>query len=221
MDLQTFFESTTGKIVTVVVTVLMMLVILLMGRKDRKDSIESKSLHFDTLSLTISAVLIASSFVLSMFTMFRMPQGGTVTPFSMLPIAVVAYLLGTRTGVMAGTSLGLINLIVNPYVIHPLQLLLDYPIAFASLGIGGFARDTKAGLPLVYLIGIFGRFICSTASGVIFFASYAEGTGMNPLLYSVVYNGTYIGAEGAITILILLLPPVKAAMARLKEQLTA
>lgn len=221
MDLQSFFESYTGKATSVAVIAVILLIILIAGRPKSKEATESKRIHTDTLSLTLSAVLIAASFVLSTFTMFRMPQGGTVTPFSMLPIAVCAYLLGTRTGVMAGTALGLINLIVNPYVIHPMQLLLDYPAAFAALGLGGFARETKAGLPLVYLIGIFGRLICSTASGVIFFAEYAEGTGMNPLVYSIVYNGTYIGAEGAITLVILLLPPVKAAMEKLKAQLAA
>ena len=218
-NLQGFFETAGGKAASAAVIAAILILIMILGRPGRKDS-ERASVHADTMSLTISAVLIAVSFVLSMITMFRMPQGGSVTPFSMLPIAVCAYLLGTRTGVMAGAALGMVNLIVNPYVIHPLQLLLDYPIAFSALGIGGFARESKAGLPLVYLIGIFGRFICSTLSGVVFFSSYAEGTGMDPLLYSVIYNGTYIGAEGLMTLVILFLPPVRTALGKMKEQLS-
>lgn len=225
MDLQTFFSSTAGKFTSGAVIVLILIIIFLMGRQKKSDgaTIPSnvvRSSHNDTLSLTISAVLIAVSFVLSNITIFHMPQGGTVTPFSMLPIAICSYLIGTRCGVMAGTALGLVNLIVNPYVIHPLQLLIDYPLAFASLGIGGPLRNTKAGLPGVYLVGIFGRFVCSTLSGVVFFASYAEGTGMNPLVYSIVYNGTYIGAEGIITMIVLLLPPVRSAIDKIKDQIS-
>lgn len=219
MNLQSFFESTTGKIASAAIIALIMIFILIAGRQKKDDGSDVKSSHVSTMSLTISAMLIAVSFVLSNFTMFRMPQGGTVTPFSMLPIAMCAYLLGTRTGIMAGTALGLVNLIVNPYVIHPVQLLLDYPIAFAALGAGGPARNTRFGLPLVYLIGIFGRFVCSTLSGIVFFAEYAEGTGMGPVLYSIVYNGTYIGAEGIITLIVLLLPPVKNTIEKFKNQL--
>ena len=218
-DLQTFFETTAGKAAAAAVIAAILILIMILGRPNKKDS-ERVSTHVDTMSLTLSAVLIALSFVLSMITMFKMPQGGTVTPFSMLPIAVCSYLLGTRTGVMAGAALGMVTLIVNPFVIHPLQLLLDYPIAFSALGIGGFARDSKGGLPIVYLIGIFGRFVCATLSGVVFFSSYAEGTGLNPLMYSIVYNGTYIGAEGLLTLVILFLPPVKSLLSKIKEQLS-
>lgn len=224
-NMQGFFETAYGKAASAAVIAVILLLIMILGRPRSKDISASggastvKSIHADTMSLTISAVLIAVSFVLSNIRLFSMPQGGTVTPFSMLPIALCAYLIGTRNGVMAGMALGLVNLIVNPFVVHPLQLLLDYPLAFAALGAGGPLRNTKAGLPLVYIVGIAGRFICSTLSGVIFFGSYAEGTGLSPLLYSAVYNGTYIGAEGVITLLVILLPPVRAAIENIRKQL--
>ena len=221
-NMQAFFETTTGKAASAAVIAVILIAIMALGRprsKEQGNESTVKGMHTDTMSLTISAVLIAVSFVLSNIRLFSMPQGGIVTPCSMLPIALCAYLIGTRNGVMAGTALGMVNLIVNPYVIHPIQLVLDYPLAFASLGAGGFFRNTKAGLPLVYLVGIAGRFICATLSGVVFFGSYAEGTGLSPLLYSVVYNGTYIGAEGLITLVIILLPPVRAAISKIKEQL--
>ncbi|MBR2546990.1 MAG: energy-coupled thiamine transporter ThiT [Eubacterium sp.] len=218
-DLQVFFESTTGKITSAAIIAALLLIIFMMGHSSERKEGRSAT-HKDTMALALSSMFIAASLVLSNIKLFSMPQGGTVTPFSMLPIALCSYLIGTRSGVMAGTALGMLNLMINPYVIHPLQLLLDYPIAFAALGMGGPLRNTKAGLPGVYLVGIFGRFICSTLSGVVFFASYAEGTGMSPLLYSVVYNGTYIGAEGALTLIILLLPPVRSAVSRIKAQLS-
>lgn len=217
-NLQGFFESTAGKGVSAAVIVFILLIILILGRSGKKK--ENTYTHTDTMALALSSMFIAASFVLGNIRLFSMPQGGTVTPFSMLPIALCSYLIGTRNGVMAGIALGMLNLIVNPYVIHPLQLLLDYPIAFAALGMGGPLRNTKAGLPGVYLVGILGRFICSTLSGVVFFGSYAEGTGLSPLLYSVVYNGTYIGAEGVLTMIILLLPPVRSGVGRMKSQLS-
>ena len=226
MDLQSFFEATAGKVASIVVIAVILLIIMMIGRPRSKDitndgssASEIRYNHTDTLSLTLSAVLIAVAFVLSNIKLFSMPQGGTVTPFSMLPIAICSYLIGTRNGVMAGTALGMVNLIVNPYVIHPLQLILDYPLAFAALGAGGPLRSTKLGLPGVYVVGIIGRFICSTLSGVVFFGSYAEGTGLSPLLYSVIYNGSYIGAEGILTLIIIMLPPVRAAIDKMKNQL--
>lgn len=218
-DLQEFFSSLTGKCVSAAIIAAILLIILILGRSDDKKGSSTPGSHTDTMALALSSMFIAASFVLSNIKLFSMPQGGTVTPFSMLPIAICSYLIGTRSGVMAGTALGMLNLIVNPYVIHPLQLLLDYPIAFAALGMGGPLRNTKAGLPGVYIVGILGRFVCSTLSGVVFFGSYAEGTGLSPLLYSVIYNGTYIGAEGVLTLIILMLPPVRSGIARIKSQL--
>lgn len=227
MDLQSFFEATTGKVVSAIIILFILLIIALIGRPRKSENATGNGsaartvsyTHADTLSLTLSSALVAAAFALSMIRLFSMPMGGTVTPFSMLPIAICSYLLGTRNGVMAGTALGMVNLIVNPYVIHPLQLLLDYPIAFAALGAGGFLRNTKFGLPGVYLVGVLGRFICSTLSGVVFFGSYAEGTGLSPLLYSVVYNGTYIGAEALLTMIIIMLPPVRSGIDRIKDML--
>ncbi|MDE6921454.1 MAG: energy-coupled thiamine transporter ThiT, partial [Lachnospiraceae bacterium] len=48
------------------------------------------------------------------------------------------------------------------------------------------------------------------------FASYAwEGWGVLP--YSLVYNGSYIFSEAAISIVIILLPPVKSAVGRIRK----
>jgi len=170
-----------------------------------------------TRELTFSAVLVAFAYVLSMVRVFHLPQGGSVTLFSMLPIAIVAFLFGGRWGLIAGVSLGIVNLVTNGYVIHPAQLVLDYVLAFGALGAGGFFNNTKGGLTLVYVIGVVGRCFFSTLSGVVFFASYAEGSGMNPLLYSLVYNGSYMGAEMVLTIVVINLPPFKNALIRAKE----
>ena len=54
-------------------------------------------------------------------------------------------------------------------------------------------------------------------SGVIFFAAYAEGSGMPPVLYSFCYNGSYMAAEGVITLIIISIPAVSKAIAQVKR----
>lgn len=209
-DLQGFFESTTGQIITIAVMLILFTLIIIPGRNSKKKA--------DIKGITISAILIALAMALSTITLFRMPQGGSITPFSMLPIALCAYLLGPRRGVLAGVVLGLLNLIMGPYVIHPVQLLIDYPLAFGALGIGGVFSNKKNGLVKGYLLGILGRYICAVLSGIIFFGSYAP-EGFNAVTWSLWYNLTYIAAEGAITVIILSIPAVRRAFESLKKTL--
>ena len=208
--MQAFFESTTGKAVIAAVIVVILLLIMISGKdKDRKT---------DVKALTVSAMLIALALVLSAIKIFTMPQGGTVTLFGLLPIVVCAYLLGTRRGVMAGVCVGLITLIFDPYVIHPVQLLLDYPVAFGSMGLAGVFRDKSNGLTKGYLLGLACRYLCAVLSGVVFFGEYAP-EGFSALTWSLWYNITYIAAEGVITVIILNIPAVKNMFSELKRQL--
>ena len=207
--MQAFFESTTGKI-AVIVVILLLLLLISMGSKEKKT---------DVRALTISALMIALATVLGMIKVFSMPQGGSVTLFSILPIVVCGYLLGTRRGIMAGFCVGLINLIFGPYVIHPVQLLLDYPVAFGALGLSGLAANQKNGLTRGYIIGIIGRYICAVLSGVIFFGAYAP-EGFNAWTWSLWYNLTYLAAEGAITLIVINIPAVKNMFNNFKVQLS-
>ena len=206
--MQAFFESTQGKIAVIAVIVILLFLIM-RGGKDKKT---------DVRALTVSALLIALATVLGQIKIFEMPQGGSVTLFSILPIVVCGYLLGTRRGVMAGFCVGLINLIFGPYVIHPVQLLMDYPIAFGALGLSGLTRNTKNGLTKGYIIGIIGRYICAVLSGVIFFGAYAP-EGFNAWTWSLWYNLTYLAAEGILTIIVINIPAVRKMFISLKEQM--
>ena len=210
--MQSFFESTIGKVSVIAVIVLLLLLIFLPNRKD------SESAKPDVKALTISALLIALAMILSQIKVYSMPQGGSVTLFSLLPIALCSYLLGPKKGIMAGIALGLVNLIFGPYVIHPAQLLLDYPLAFGAMGVGGIFRNTKNGLTVSYLIGLLGRYFFAVLSGVIFFGSYAP-EGFSALTWSLWYNITYIAAEGTATIIVINFPPVKKMFERLKAQI--
>ncbi len=113
--------------------------------------------------------------------------------------------------------MGLLNLIIDPVILFPLQVLLDYVLAFGCLGLSGFFSNKKNGLYIGYIVAIIGRFICSFLSGFLFFGEYAP-EGMNPVWYSFLYNIFYIGGEGVLTLLVLALPPVKNTIFRLKKE---
>ena len=208
--MQAFFESTAGKVAVMAVIVVLLILIMMGGKNSEKKT--------DIKALTVSALMIALATVLGQIKVFEMPQGGAVTLFSILPIAVCGYLLGTRRGVMAGFCVGLINLIFGPYVIHPVQLLMDYPIAFGAVGLAGITRNYRNGLTTGYIIGLIGRYICAVLSGVIFFGAYAP-EGFNAWTWSLWYNLTYLAAEGILTIIVINIPAVKKMFISLKEQM--
>jgi thiamine transporter len=206
-SLQGFFDSATGITITVILIITILFLILRGGKDDDKRN--------NTKVLTISALLIALAMVLGEIKLFQMPQGGSITLLSMLPIVFCGYLFGVRRGVMAGICVGLLNLMFNGYIVHPLQMLLDYPIAFGAMGLAGLAKKS---LTKGYLIGISGRFVCAVISGIIFFGAYAP-EGFNTILYSLWYNISYISIEAVITIIIINIKPVKNALERLKNNI--
>jgi thiamine transporter len=134
----------------------------------------------------------------------------------MLFISLIGYLYGTRAGIITGIAYGFINLIIGPTILHPVQLLLDYPIAFGCLGLAGVFANSKFGIVKGYALGVFGRYICHVISGYVFFAMYTP-EGLNPIIYSLGYNATYIVPEAVITIVILFVPVVRNGLNEVKR----
>ncbi len=167
--------------------------------------------------LAFCAVSIALGTVLSNIKVFSFPTGGSITLLSMLIICLPGYWFGIGAGIMTGVAYGVLQMLVDPYILYPMQLVIDYLLAFGALGLAGLFAKRKNGLIFGYLTGVTGRFIFAVLSGWIFFGMYAW-EGWNPLLYSIVYNAIYIFAEAAVTIVILLLPPVKRAMEIVKKE---
>jgi thiamine transporter len=147
-------------------------------------------------------------------------MGGSITPMSMFFVTFIGFLFGPAIGLVSGLSYGLLQFAQGPMVLHPFQLLLDYPLAFGMLGLAGFFRNAKGGLYVGFIVAVIGRFVMHVISGYFFFAQYAP-EGMNPLWYSVTYNAGYIFTEAALTVLILLLPQVKKAISHVKNQIAA
>ena len=171
----------------------------------------------NTRKLVFSAMGIALAMVTSYIKVWEMPMGGSVTLLSMLFICLIGYWFGPRYGLITGIAYGILQFVVDPYMVSLPQVLFDYPLAFGALGLSGFFSDKKYGLQTGYVAGVLGRFVFSTLSGVFFFAAYAP-EGMNPWVYSSLYQGTYLGAEGIVTLIILSIPPVSKALASVKAQ---
>jgi thiamine transporter len=157
-------------------------------------------------------IAIALSAVLSLVKVYKLPQGGSITAASMVPIFYVALRWGVQPGIVAGVLTGLVNYVIEPVFVHPLQFLLDYPLAFAALGLAGFFPH-RPGLGVV--VGGLGRLIAHFLSGVVFFAQYAP-EGMNPMVYSAIYNGSYMVPEIAVSVFVTML--VLRAMPRPQPQ---
>lgn len=173
-----------------------------------------KNQQFTTKMLVYGSLCLALSFILSYIKIFSWPQGGSITPGSMLPIMIFASMFGVLPGIIVGVAYGLLQLIQDPFVIHWAQLFLDYPLAFGAIGLAGLFRNN---LTLSSLIGGFSRFVFSFISGFVFFASYAPD-GNNPLIYSLAVNGLIIGTETLVCAAISAVPQIKSATKRIAKE---
>lgn len=140
----------------------------------------------------------------------------------MVPVFVLALWRGPRAGALAGLLTGLVTLILDPVVLHPVQVLLDYPLPYAAIGLAGLLRSApRRGL----VVAVLGRGVCHVLSGAIFFAAYAPPdlnvqvytflsnqlglsvpfllhSNITPWLYSLLYNGSYLLPELVLALLI-------------------
>ena len=150
---------------------------------------------------------IALATVLSFLKFSIWPEGGSVTAGSMVPLFWYSLRRGPKMGVAAGIAYGIVQLVLEPFIFHPAQVLLDYPLAFGALGLSGLFRKRQA---VGVSVGIAGRFLAHFASGVIFFAIYAPqvylglNIGANAYVYSALYNGSYLIPELIISLTLVL-----------------
>ena len=171
----------------------------------------------DTKKMVFCAMAIALATVTSFIRFAQLPFGGSITLFSMFFVAMVGWLYGPKLGLITGLAYGVLQLITGPYIYAPLQVILDYPLAFGALGLSGFFWRRKNGLIIGYVVGVAGRYICHVLSGYIFFAEYAP-EGMNPMAYTLGYNLTYILPELIATVVILCIPSVMKALVQVKAE---
>lgn len=167
-----------------------------------------KRISIGTRLMVHIGLAIALTVVLHTFRLFHMPQGGSVTLGAMIPLLLLAFRYGPAVGYLAGFVYGLLNLIQDPYILHPVQVLFDYPLPYMALGLAGYFKER---VMLGTAAGILGRLVCHYISGVVFFASYAPA-GMSPYWYSFVFNATYLLPELIICLLIMRFLPIKSLL---------
>ncbi len=169
--------------------------------------------------LAFCAVAIALATILSGIKIIHLPTGGSATLLSMLVICLPGLWFGPAAGILTAVAYGILQLIVNPYVLYPMQLVVDYILAFGALGLSGFFRNHKYGLYLGYVTGVIGRYVFAVLSGWLFFGYYAWD-GWSPLPYSLVYNAIYIFTEAGITLVVLFIPPVRKGLEQIRHLAT-
>ncbi len=155
-------------------------------------------MKINTRVLVEGALCAAMTIVLSYIRLFRMPQGGSVT-LENIPLIIFALRRGVKAGVGIGALAGLLEMILDGYVVHPVQAFLDYPLAFAAMGLVAAVPGPQW---LAITIATAARLCCHVLSGVIFFASYAP-EGQHPLLYSLGYNGSFMTVDVILSIILI------------------
>lgn len=203
-----------GLITSFGLVVLLILISLLVRHKKTASTTSARTIT--TKQLIFSAMAMALATVTSMIKFLSLPMDGSITLFSMLFVALVGYWYGPSIGIMTAVAYGILQFILKPTFLAIPQLFLDYPLAFGSLGLSGFFYKKKNGLAIGYLVGVIGRFIFATISGVVYFGSYApEGT--PALIYSITYQASYIVPEAAVTLFLITRKPVANALAHVKK----
>jgi len=166
-------------------------------------------------TLAYCGICIALATVTSMVKVFEFPTGGAITLCSMLFAALPGFLFGPVEGILSGIAYGILQFILEPFMLSPVQVILDYILAFGAFGASGFFSNKKNGLIIGYLAACGLRWFFSFLSGWVFFGEYAW-SGWNPAAYSAVYNLIYIGAEALITVVLLKATSMFHAFDRIK-----
>ena len=134
--------------------------------------------------------------------------------FGAIPLVFFSLRRGLKYGLLAGLIWGLLHFLLGKvWYLSLSQVLIEYIIAFLSMGVAGLvakpfqeklqAGKKKQALILAILGGLLGvglRYFWHFLAGVIFWASYAP-KGMSPYLYSFVVNG---GAAGLTLLLVII-----------------
>ena len=182
-----------------------------------------------TKALTESALLVALATVLSLYAVFKLPNGGSATIGSMIPILLVSLKYPFGWSLAVAFAYAAIQMMTGFYAppvetfgYYALVVLLDYVAAFGVLCLAGPVFKTlrqswpvRLRLMIAAVVCISLRFVCHFLSGIIIWSAYAP-PGQPVWLYSLVYNGSYMLCEGLISSLILYAAGAKLASLFLK-----
>ncbi len=161
--------------------------------------------------LTEAAAAVALSVLLGNVRLVELPNGGSLA-LATLPLLALAVTRGPRIGILAGACAGMAHALSGGTIVHPIQLGLDYLLAYAALGVAGVAvgRGTsRARLTPAIILAMSLHLLAMVTSGVVFFSTVAGSAAVE---YALVYNALTVVPEALLAIW--LVPPLVHAIAR-------
>jgi thiamine transporter len=164
-------------------------------------------MKFDTKKITLTAMMIALALIFEIFSTFvlPLPQGGNVSVVA-IPLIILGYYYGVPTAMVGGVIVGVSQgLFIPPFIVNPFQYLLDYVFPFAFMGMATVfiklsPKQENIMLSLGILLSLTLRYISHVISGTLFFAEFAGD--QIPIIYSLIYNITFIGPTLIITLIL-------------------
>ena len=183
------YMNDTALIISFVAMLVALIAIYFVGKKREVN---------ETKSVVYGAIAIAMSFALSYVKLVDLPQGGSVTFASLLPLMIYCAMFGTRRGVMVCLIYGFLQALQDTYIIHPVQFMLDYPLAFGMIAASGIffertpiKKNKIAAFVVGATVAVVLRYLCHLLSGTFAFGAYAieGGYGADQFFYySLAYN---------------------------------
>ena len=181
-----------------------------------------------TFNLVLAGVMIAMGTALGFVKPFELPYGGAITLCSMLPVMFFSYRCGVKWGLSAGLVFSVLQLLFGLDALKGISammvvgsIFLDYILAFTVLGLAGMFRgkikNDAAAFTLGSFVSMMLRYFCSFLSGWVLWASFNETADMQgfiatffpalgnlsgtalAVVYSLVYNGSYMIPEIILT----------------------
>ncbi|MBO6007036.1 MAG: energy-coupled thiamine transporter ThiT [Lachnospiraceae bacterium] len=211
-----YYVMGAGGYVVLIAALLIALVLIGVFRGRKKDA-KSK---FSVKTVTFAGVSIALAFVLSFVKLYHLPWGGSVTLLSMFFVAFVGYLYGPGVGFAAAFVYSILQFIQGgggSYMLSPLQVMCDYFLAFTALGVSGFFKGKKNGLIIGYIIAVICRGAFHALGGYLFWMDYMPEDFFAPAVYPILYNYAYLIPEMILTVIVIILPPVRKAIERVRN----
>lgn len=167
--------------------------------------IKFKKIKLDAKIMARIGIALSLATILHLLKIVDLPNGaGSINLGSMVPILIIAFMYGPEIGMLTGFLFGVIYLIISPYILHPIQVLFDYPLPFMAVGIAGYFKNKKI---LGSFVGMFIRFIFHFISGFLFFGQFAPD-GWSPMVYSLFANGLVVGGNLIVILVIIALLPI-------------
>ena len=165
----------------------------------------------DTKTLVEISLLVAISFILDMTAHFYAGwfwvYGGSIS-LSLVPLAIIGYRHGWANAVLGGTIIGILQLFFGAWIVHPAQVILDYPLPFALLGVAGlWAKQVNTGKHWIFyiwlstFIGSTLRLLSHVLAGYIFWSDGIVGAVAWQI--SFIYNTPYVMGSFVLSALVL------------------